>query len=201
MWLDRLQLSGLVLTITTPWSQLQHCTNSRIAQYLHRDEREERISIILSLMQALYSTLQYCTACMIKDVTESEECGYQIHLRLIYEFHRSVNLLLCFWQNVAMALLVKLSLTVFLVLSHLASISSHGTHSTHYTIDSNVNETALDKYLNRCMAGISHKDFPGPEPNLHDQVRSIWGSFVLISPEIKEHERLFNCGECIDQKL
>lgn len=33
---------------------------------------------------------------MIKDVTESEECGYQIHLRLIYEFHRSVNLLLFF---------------------------------------------------------------------------------------------------------
>ncbi|PIK49839.1 putative folate receptor gamma [Apostichopus japonicus] len=94
-----------------------------------------------------------------------------------------------------MALLVKLSLTVFLVLSHLASISSHGTHSTHYTIDSNVNETALDKYLNRCMAGISHKDFPGPEPNLHDQCAP-WADRACCDPvttfQFHTHETWYN---------
>lgn len=58
----------------------------------------------------------------------------------------------------------------FVMLSDLVQLmDTHGSHSTHYTIVSDVNQTEVDKYLNRCMAGISHKDHPGPEPNLHGQ--------------------------------
>lgn len=60
------------------------------------------------------------------------------------------------------------------VLSVPAFVFSHGDgdhdHPTMYTIDGvSVNKTELDKYLDRCMLGVSHKDKPSKEAYLYEQ--------------------------------